>query len=113
MSTKINSTFQLHSFKNKLSTKKVLVNGNWLITTMVKYYANGKEVKEFLPVTLHLVGFDGGKISIDEGQKINLESFHLDFTPDFQEYKCQEDGSILITGKFPKLGVYRVIIEGV
>lgn len=87
--------------------------GNCTFEANVVYSFNGKEVEEATFVTIIRNGFEDGKVSIREAGALIAELFHLDFSPDFQEFRYRDrDGSFIVTGDSQKMrGPYEVTIS--
>lgn len=50
-------------------------------------------------------GYDDGRITLDENQKLPQDKCHIDFTPDFQEYEFNAiTKKLLVKGKSVKMG---------
>ncbi len=61
-----------------------------------------------------LSGPNDGILSLGEAKGLRPEDYHLDFSPDFQEYRYAESThALVVSGKSEKMGVYKVTITPV
>lgn len=104
---------EFKGFVDSLDTKTKLANGDCSADTIVTYkWKKNKSETENLKITFRLTTAEGGRINMDEGDRINSDKFHLDFDPEYQTYTFDEDNKMLIVeGSSGKMGGdYRVEI---
>lgn len=101
---------EFDKFKDAITYKQVLANGNILFPATIEYTYNGQKVTENLNVKLTATKFNYGNISIDEGNVINSEDMHLKLSPKFQLYEFK-NGALYIDNKNKsKIGFYKITI---
>ncbi|WP_336688607.1 MULTISPECIES: hypothetical protein [unclassified Chryseobacterium] len=98
------------NFRQKLSGQHQLKNGNETFTGLIIYNFKGQSLKETLEVTVRLTTSEYGEISIDDGNILNSNIVHMDFSPNWQDYSVNNDGILTINGKSAKCGIYEVKI---
>lgn len=104
---------ELRKFHQCLNNPKDLSNGNISCNAFVTYYWKEKRIKSTITaVTLHIVGYEQGKISFESTDDIDVENFHTEFSPEWQTYSFDEENQMLvIEGKSTKMGGdYKVTI---
>ena len=91
---------------------RVISTGTCIFPAKVQYAFDGKVVEQETNVTIIRNGYEAGKDSIEEKGVLSSEILHLDFSPDFQEYKNEKSNhSFVIEGSSPKMhGAYKVTI---
>ena len=97
-------------FKDQLSNKQQLSNGDETFKGHVIYNFNGQSLQETLKVTILLTTIEYGRIRIDDGDIINSNRVHMDFNSQFQDYTFSGDGFLVIKGKSDRIGTYEVKI---
>jgi hypothetical protein len=90
-------------------------SGLCIFNAKIKYEFAEQRISQVTKVIIRLFGYDDGKISLDEAGPLVSATFHLDFSPDFQDYKHgKKTNSLIISGASKKMhGEYRVIIKPV
>ena len=107
-----NNLDSFSDFRNQLRNKKKYNNGDESFLGLVIYNVDGEISKESLKVNLLMTTPGYGKVSLEEGEVINSNNFHLDFYPDYQTYTLTPQGFLEIVGHSEKMGNYKVqIIE--
>jgi|GEM_PF-4997289 len=91
-------------------TVKCQANSDKELTAMVIFEYGNDTVRERKKVVIHTTTWEGGQVSLDEGEKINSDDLHCTFIPKFQNYKCTEEGFLVITDTSPKVGRYTATI---
>ena len=100
------------AFKDNLRNETQYSNGDESFRGKVIYSWQGKTEHETLIINLLLTSFEYGTIRIEDGEIINIDNVHTQFTHKFQDYSYDSDGFLIIKGNSPRLGEYRVkIIE--
>jgi hypothetical protein len=104
------SMFAVQELKELLDSSSITKAGNLRFVALVKYHYRNKTDIEKLTVNIELNGYNGNSISIDDGNEINSNKHHMQFTPDFQEYVCDGENKVfIINGDSPKMnGKYTV-----
>ena len=87
--------------------------GNATFKAQIQYKFRQETLSSDTDVKIIRNGYDDGKISLTENDELNVNFLHLDFTPDYQEYKYNsDDSSLTITGSSPKMsGDYTIEIK--
>ncbi|MFP3801848.1 hypothetical protein [Paraburkholderia sp. SIMBA_027] len=79
--------------------------GNCEFHGEVSYASNRGTVVDTATVRFIRNGYEDGKIRLEETSSLTAESFHLDFSPDFQTYEFRvSDGALVVCGKSMKMG---------
>lgn len=78
--------------------------GNVTFNAQIKYTFRNQTLNSYTDVKIIRNGYDDGKVSLSENDELNVNFLHLDFTPNYQEYKYDSsDSSLTITGSSPKM----------
>ena len=111
MVDEMNNLMELNKFENaNPDIVKSRSNGDREFNARIVFEYLGNIVRENAIVVIHKTTWEGGQITITEGDKINSDDLHCQFITRFQMYKCSEEGFLVISDKSPKLGRYKVTI---
>jgi hypothetical protein len=103
--------FAFSTFRDNLQNKIQHSNGDESFNARIIYSWKRQTKQETLKVTLNLTSFEYGRIRIEDGVFLNCNTVHMDFNPNFQEYRLSEEGFLIIKGTSPKVGgLYEVKI---
>lgn len=109
-----NNFIEFGKFRDQIKTKEQLSNGNESFLAEVTYNWNNRTELEVLEATLFILGYESGTISLQEGEILNSTVVHMDFKPNYQDYKFNSvTKSIEIRDSSNKLGDYFVEIREV
>jgi hypothetical protein len=113
MDKEMNNLKELGNFINSLKNTTQLSNGDLTINAKVNYKwnSNQREQTENLEVKIIQSGYKSGKISLNEGEYLTVDDVHLDFDPQYQDYKFQKGEGLTISGNSGKAGRYKVLIQ--
>ncbi|WP_208453605.1 hypothetical protein, partial [Burkholderia gladioli] len=88
-----------------LNDFEVHTNGNCEFRGRVAYKTIFETVVDATTVRLIRNGYGDGKVHLDETDILSADRFHLDFSPDFQDYQFRtSDGVFVISGESGKMG---------
>ena len=111
MDKEITSLIELVKFESKNSDRvKRRANGDRIVKAKIIFDYASESVVEYLEIIINKSTMEGGRINFMEGEQINTETLHTEFYPKFQSYKCSSEGYLIITGKSPKIGNYKITI---
>jgi len=78
--------------------------GNVTFKAQIKYMFRNQTLSSYTDVKIIRNGYDDGKVSLSENDELNANFLHLDFTPNYQEYKYDSsDSSLTIIGSSSKM----------
>ncbi len=107
----MNNHMELKKFENQNSIRiKKRANGDVVLRANIIFECLEKTVNENLEIVIHETTWEGGQITFEEGVNINSDNLHSHFNPEFQTYKCTDDGSLIITDISQKIGKYKIVI---
>lgn len=89
--------------------------GNLNFRALVEYWSSSRNTVEITDVKIIRNGYQDGQISLEEGDELVAEDYHLDFTTNYQIYKFSpDDKKLSVSGNSPKMGgKYNVYITPV
>lgn len=92
---------------------RVAAKGLCIFKAEIRYKFHGTQVKHITEVMIQRSGFKDGTVSLTESGPFISETFHLDFSPEWQTYRYSEKThSLSIKGNSEKMhGDYKVIIR--
>lgn len=83
--------------------------GNATFKAQIQYTFKNRTLNSHTDVKIIRNGYNDGKVSLSENDELNVNFLHLDFIPNFQEYKYDSsDSSLIITGSSPQISRYTV-----
>ncbi|MEI8594215.1 hypothetical protein [Photobacterium sp. Hal280] len=108
----MSSHLAMQDFVDNLSLKRDDY-GNCTFQALVEFRSKRRNVSEITTVKFIRNGYNDGNITITEEAELTSDYYHLDFSPDWQEYSFNpNDNSLLIKGSSPKMGgKYTVAIK--
>lgn len=97
---------ELRKFWQSLVNSKELSNGDLKFAAIVTCYWKKKRVQNAVTsVTIQRVGFQQGAVAVEPTKEFDVDTFHTEFNPDFQDYTFDADNQMLIIeGSSPKMG---------
>jgi hypothetical protein len=93
----------------KLKNKTRLANNDISFLGKVIYEYGDIQEEETLTIYLR-TNYDYGKLEIDDGKILTAEKVHLTLLAAFQDFTLTKEGFLVVTGKSPKLGSYKVTV---
>ncbi|HAT5005861.1 TPA: hypothetical protein I9749_004595 [Serratia marcescens] len=87
--------------------------GHLKFEAFVEYQSPSRNAVEVTNVKILRNGYDDGTIKLHEEGDLVADDYHLDFTPQYQNYSFSiNDGNLIITGTSAKMGgKYNVTIS--
>ena len=87
-------------------------NGNGVFMAKINYSKQANTLTSFSEVSLIRNGYNDGAVKINETKELNINSYHLDFSHEFQEFKFDTSTKeLVIKGSSQKMsGEYIVKI---
>ena len=104
------SEFEFLNFKNKLKTFRKAENNDIFFTANIIYMFNEKVLEETLEVRLCLTSYEYGTVIIADGESLRPEIVPLTFLTEYQNYRCSDEGCLIINGYSDDITDYRVFI---
>ena len=84
--------------------------GNCTFNAKVDYESPSNSVLTTTRVRFVRNGYDDGKVEIAENEELQPESYHLDVTAKWQDYRFDlSSGKLIVVGSSPKMGGSYVI----
>jgi len=106
----------IHEFVKAHGHDQLGVNqlGNCLFEAAIEYVSRKIDFAGRTEVRITRNGYQEGNVGLRETDDLTVDSFHLDFSPDFQTYTyVKSTGALKIAGDSPKMqGKYTVHIQG-
>lgn len=79
--------------------------GHCEFSALVEYSSSVRNATDITTVKFIRNGYDDGKIQLTEGDELNTDNFHMDFTPDHQVYVFDsKERTLVVTGRSGKMG---------
>jgi hypothetical protein len=86
----------------------VIENGDLVVDrTHISYICKNRQIylKGYSRVVFNILGYNAGKVSIDESGSFSIDILHLDLYTKFQEFVYNEkDNTLIIKGTSTKMG---------
>ncbi len=104
MADQMDNLLQLNKFESSNpGIVKSRSNGDREFSARIVFEYSGNIIRENGKVIIHKTTWEGGQITIAEGEKINSGNLHCKFNPKFQNYKCSDEGFLIISDTSTKL----------